>query len=90
LAGGTVYGRIILATAANTLTVSGDAKAGLPMTGVANSGIAIWAANTPVNCSNLADTARVIFTSSGNAKLTDGYEIVDVNGELLLKKKATQ
>ena len=90
LAGGTVYGRIILASAANELTVSGNPQAGLPMTGVANSGIAVWAYNTPINVSNLADTARVIFTSSGNAKVTEGYEITTVDGELLLKKKAAQ
>ena len=90
MAGGTVYGRIILASAANALTVSGNPQAGLPMTGVANSGIAVWATNTPVNVSNLADTARVIFTSSSTAKLTEGYEIATVNEELLLRKKAAQ
>ena len=88
--GGTIYGVVALASSSNTITVSGNAMIGLPMEGTIKNGIDIWSGNTPVYCSNLADTARVIFYTKGNEKLTDGYEIVNVNGELLLKKKAAQ
>jgi hypothetical protein len=87
ITGGTVYGVVLLQNTANALTVGGDAKVGLPLNGISGNGIWAWGANTPINCTTLTDQAKVVFYGSGNVKLSDGYEIKNVSGELLLQKK---
>ena len=88
--GGNIFGEVLLQNTKSSLIVSGDAQVGIHMDGINGNGIEAWEANTKIICTDMTDKAKIVFATSGNVKLSDGYEIVEKNGELVLQKKAVQ
>ena len=88
--GGSIFGEILLQTSANTLTVSGAAQVGLATEDIVGNGIKAWADNTPIISTDLADNAKVVFSSDAHLQLTEGFELVDKDGELLLQRKVAE
>jgi len=99
VSGGTIYGKVVLRNASDSVTVGGDAKVGIPLTNVSTGyGISAWSAHTPLNSVNVTDKAKIVISSPAALKLSgtgakeafvlpSGYEVVDTSGQLSIQAK---
>jgi len=99
--GGTIYGKVILRNATDSITVGGDAKVGIPLTNVSTGyGISAWTENTQVIGVNVTSNAQIVFASGANISLSAtgakeafvvpvDYEIYDNNGQWSMRIDTT-
>lgn len=98
--GGIIYGKIVLQSVSDTVTVADDAQIGLPIlihNKEAESGITAWEPGTSLKSKNVNENAQIVIVSRNVAlsgtgvasafTVPTGYVVVETDGELSMVKE---